>query len=132
MDWAKYGTADWGAEYFLRVDSDYGTTSGEGWYAAGSRATYSVSPSEVVVGGRRWVFRGWTGDDPDAASGSLLMDGPTVVTAVWEEPSDWWVFFLPLAVIPFLIWFFLWRRKKKEDEAPAAEQAHEEPSGREP
>jgi hypothetical protein len=118
MDGPKYAAATWRTQHFLRVDSAFGTPTGEGWYAEGRIATFSVSPKDVVSGGRRFHFSRWTGDvASNAASASVLMDGPRVVTAVWEEPSDWWWFFLPLAVVAFLILFFLAKRRKEaEDE----------------
>jgi hypothetical protein len=119
MDGAKFLNAIWRTEYFLRIDTAYGTPVGEGWHPAGSRAAFSVSPAEVTVDGRRLHIVGWTGDFVGrTATGSVVMDGPRVVTAEWEEQGDWWWLFLLLLGVALLLLFLFWRRRKKdEDEA---------------
>jgi hypothetical protein len=85
-------------EYFLNVTSPFGATSGSGWYAKDSVASFSIDrtvvPTSGVFGvlGLREAFIGWSGSQDflgltDEANGSVIMRGPTTVTAVWGE--DW-------------------------------------------
>lgn len=113
MNGPKFAAARWVTEHFLRVDSAYGRPTGEGWYPDGTLVPLSMSPREVVVEGRRFLFRGWDGSD--AGSSSVLLNGPRTVTAMWEEASDVWWYFLPLAVVPFLLLLFLVKRRKKKE-----------------
>jgi len=91
MDSPKTMTANWDVQYYLRVISPYGTTTGEGWYKAGSTASFSVGPSKVPVKiwgylGANHVFSAWTGDSSTSSSAStILMDGPKTVRAVWTD-----------------------------------------------
>ena len=71
-------------EYYLKVISEFGSSAGEGWYRAGSMASFSVSASVTGPWGTRYLFRHWTGDYMgDSASGAILMDGPKEVRALW-------------------------------------------------
>jgi len=85
MDGPRDVTAVWGTEHRLTVQSAYGVPTGNGWYEEGTPATFSVSP--VVVddaSGTRFAFRSWSGDASGSAPiGSLAMDAPRTVTAVW-------------------------------------------------
>ncbi|MGA2238496.1 MAG: DNRLRE domain-containing protein [Candidatus Bathyarchaeia archaeon] len=85
-------------EYFLNVTSPFGTTSGSGWYPKDSAASFSIDrtvvPTSGVLGvlGLRKAFIGWSGSQdflglPEEAHGSVIMRGPTTVTATWGE--DW-------------------------------------------
>ncbi|HME19271.1 MAG TPA: hypothetical protein VKF15_06035 [Nitrososphaerales archaeon] len=73
--------ATWTTQYYLTVSSPHGTTSGGGWYDAGSRANFSVAPHTVLGNATtRYVFVGWnTGDN-----GTVVMNGPVNETAVWS------------------------------------------------
>ena len=85
-------------EYFLKVTSPLGTTGGSGWYPKDSAASFSIDQTVVPVSGvlgvlgLRKAFIGWSGSQyflglPDEAHGSVIMRGPTTVTATWGE--DW-------------------------------------------
>jgi hypothetical protein len=74
---AKYDTM-----FLLTVMSDYGNPRGAGYYKSGETAVFGVD-SPVGIGIQH-VFVQWSGDytgnDPQ---GSITMDGPKTVTAVW-------------------------------------------------
>jgi len=85
-------------EYFLNVTSPFGATGGSGWYPKDSVASFSIDrtvvPTSGVFGvlGLRKAFIGWSGSQDflgltDEANGSVIMRGPTTVTATWGE--DW-------------------------------------------
>jgi hypothetical protein len=75
---AKYST-----EYQLVVDSAYGNPQGSGYYDAGTVAQFSVTtPVGFPV---QEVFVQWQGDyNGSTPQGSITMDKPHVVQAVWS------------------------------------------------
>ncbi len=71
-------------QYYLKVNSQYGTTVGTNWYSEGTVAVFSVNPTAIQTGGRTFVFAGWQGSvNQTSPSASVLMNGPKVVTALW-------------------------------------------------
>jgi uncharacterized repeat protein (TIGR02543 family) len=75
-------------QYYLRVISDRGTTSGEGWYDAGSTAQVSVTTPESSTFGVKDVFAGWNGDVQSGNQYTTVqMDGPKTVTANWRTDA---------------------------------------------
>ncbi|MHA2380208.1 MAG: hypothetical protein ACXADS_13120, partial [Candidatus Thorarchaeota archaeon] len=80
MDANKTATAIWKTQYYLTVESDHGTPSGEGWKDAGTTASAGLDTG-IVPGsaGVQYVFTNWGGDaigTDYSASDSILMDGP--------------------------------------------------------
>jgi hypothetical protein len=84
MDTYKKIVAKWKTQYYLRVVSELGNPSGEGWYDAGSTAFFSVTtPLGFLI---QDVLEGWTGDSQiRSASGSVIMDSPKAVIAQWRK-----------------------------------------------
>jgi len=85
-------------EYFLNVTSPFGTPDGSGWYPKDCAASFSIDPTAVPVPGifgvlgLKKAFTGWSGSQnilgvPNEAHGSVIMRGPTTVTATWHD--DW-------------------------------------------
>lgn len=86
MDRPKTANALFGTEYYLEVQSPYGTVTGTGWYATGTTA-YATAPATVPVSsGSRRSFDGWGGDASGSGTTSapILMDGPKVAIASWK------------------------------------------------
>ena len=86
MDGPKAAVALFGTEYYLQVQSAYGTVTGTGWYASGATA-YATAPSTVPVSsGSRRTFNGWGGDASGSSptSAPIVMDGPKVAIANWK------------------------------------------------
>ena len=114
MNSPKTITANWNAQYYLRVISPYGKTTGEGWYNAGSTASFSVTPTNVPVEiwgylGAKHVFSSWTGDVSTTSSTStMLMNGPKMATATWKDDYLWTYattsVFTGLAVFGAAVW----------------------------
>jgi len=76
--------------YYLNIQSDFGTTTGSGWYLAGTVAEFSVSPILVALGDDRFVFAGWNGIGSGHYSGAAnpanaTVRGPITETAIWRE-----------------------------------------------
>ncbi|MFH1421314.1 MAG: hypothetical protein ABIH42_01150, partial [Planctomycetota bacterium] len=75
MNQPKIVTVNWDTEYFLNIESEYGSPVGEGWYEPDSIATWSVTSPTAGETGIRYIA--------DYASGSEIMDGPKTVTISW-------------------------------------------------
>ncbi len=68
--------------FMLTVVSEYGNPTGSGYYKSGDTAPFSVT--SPVGFGIREVFVEWRGDYAGKnPNGSIMMDGPKTVTAVW-------------------------------------------------
>ncbi len=87
MDGPKTAQAVYTTQYYLSVTSAYGTSSGAGWYDAGSTATFAVNASVLSVSpGVRVSFAGWSGNATGTSlSGTFTMDGPRTASAEWER-----------------------------------------------
>ncbi len=81
--------ANWKTQYYFSISTPLSQARGEGWYDAGTLASFGVIETRVPSGFLGWlgvsnVFQHWTGDvATEQASGSVLMDSPKVITAVW-------------------------------------------------
>jgi hypothetical protein len=79
--------ANWQVQYLVNVLSQYGETSGTGWYGNGSTVTYSVSNSSFVRNGQYLRFAGWSTGAKSPASESAVA-GPENITAIWQYRSQ--------------------------------------------
>jgi len=82
-------TAKWKTQYFLTVQTEKGTASGEGWYDADSTAIITVDTVEAVDQIRRYHFWKWQGSGTGAYSGTdvspgIVIKGPITEKAVWR------------------------------------------------
>jgi uncharacterized repeat protein (TIGR02543 family) len=81
-------TAQYKQQYYLKITTDQGVASGEGWYDAGSTAQVSVTTPESSTYGVKILFTGWTGDIQSTdQSVKVMMDGPKTMTATWQTNS---------------------------------------------
>jgi PKD repeat protein len=80
----------WGTgEYYLRVESSFGTVHGSGWYTPGASAEVSVDTSVSSGPGRRQKFLSWRGQGTGSYTGpsnpaTVRVDAPVVETAEWR------------------------------------------------
>ena len=77
------------AEYYLKVQSDYETPQGEGWYPENSVVEVKVDSIHQFFATNRARFRAWVGSGASGYSGSanpatITLAGPTTQTAVWD------------------------------------------------
>lgn len=71
-------------QYFLTVNSPYGSPTGQGWYDQGTQAAFSVTTPDSQAGTRH-LFQNWSGDYQGAhPTGTVLMDRAKTVMAVWK------------------------------------------------
>jgi len=81
-------TAVYGQQYYLTVQTDQGTATGQGWYDSGSTAQIYASTPPSTNYGVSYVFNGWQGDvQSNSQSASVLMDKPKTALATWRTDS---------------------------------------------
>jgi hypothetical protein len=95
--------AQYKQQYYLTVSSDQGTTSGTGWYDAGSYAQISTATPASPFYGVNMVFNGWNGavDSSSSQSTRVLMDGAKTVTGTWRADST--VLYVTIAAVAVAI-----------------------------
>jgi M6 family metalloprotease-like protein len=86
MSGPKLVSALWATQYELKIESDYGHTTGAGWYEPGTQATFGVDTSVIDLSNdTRRVFTQWSGDaSSNSQQGSVTMDGPKAIRADWR------------------------------------------------
>ena len=84
-------TAEYEKEYYLNINSSLGHIQGNGWYASGSLATFSV-PNSIYVSGvlqiipDKYSFIKWTGDlNATSSVSEIVMTSPKTVEANWQH-----------------------------------------------
>ena len=101
-------------QYFLKVTSSFGDPKGEGWYAAGDLARYSVTtPYGFLI---RRFFISWTGDiSSTQPQGALTMTRPYAIEARWRD--DYTQLLITLVVMSAAVvvaLFFIRRRRSRK------------------
>jgi hypothetical protein len=81
-------TAVWVTQYYVLIDGVYATSTGSGWYTAGTTASFSVA-NATGSGGVRVGFSSWTGVGSGSYTGSLQSSSCTVNAPITETAS--WV-----------------------------------------
>jgi len=81
-------TANWDIEYYLAVESERATATGEGWFMTGDSAWFSVDPETVLIGENKHIFATWIGVGTGSYSGpdnprGVRMDGSITEIADW-------------------------------------------------
>lgn len=89
-------TAYYDTYYKLNVDSQYGKIEGDGWYKAGTQATWSLVNDKVPMEGLLGFFQGKY--RASNSSGIITMDSPKTVTVLWEPD-----YLMPYILIPTVI-----------------------------
>ena len=77
---------NWAIQYYLTVNSAYGTSAGQGWYNSGTFASFNV-PSPVGSAGSQYVFSNWSGSGSGSYTGSLASSSVTMNTPITENAS---------------------------------------------
>ncbi|MBN1755171.1 PPC domain-containing protein [bacterium] len=90
-DSAETYTAYFDAEYYLEVNNGgHGSTTGSGWYAAGTSVPFSCDTLISLSGGIRVIFSHWNGVGPGCYLGNdnpahCIMNGPITQIAQWQK-----------------------------------------------
>ncbi len=100
MDSPHSAVASYRTQYYLTIVSQYGQPQGEGWYDAGSVATFSVnSPQGFII---QKALAGWSGDSTSTSTSvTIVMDGPKTVVASWRD--EYIQLYILLAIIAVVI-----------------------------
>jgi hypothetical protein len=78
-------TALWIKEYFVNVSSEYGNTTGTGWYVANSIAQVSIlNPYKNISGTERLAFNSWS-DGNTNASHNVSVNRPQDLYASYKD-----------------------------------------------
>jgi len=78
--------ASFATQYYLTVNSPYGSPTGAGWYSSGSSASFSVTSPASGGTGTQYVCTGYSGDATGSGtSGSTTMDRAKTVTFNWKN-----------------------------------------------
>ncbi len=122
MDGPKAAFATWRTKYLVQVLTEVGAIEGGGWHPSGAQATL-VAPAEVVSGGQRYAFAGWTGDVSSSdRSISLTVSGPMTVHVTWTNlgaaggfgGSTILLAILLIAITVTAVAIVLWRRRRDD------------------
>jgi len=108
-------------QYLLSLESSHGQVEGEGWYDAGSYPRYAVNPLVTSSGidqlvGVGFVFDYWIDEQQNKISpGSLVIDSPRRLTAVWKaQLMDLRPAVLLALIAVFLIFVVRHRRQRSQ------------------
>ncbi|MFB5646234.1 MAG: hypothetical protein ACE5R3_06535 [Nitrosopumilaceae archaeon] len=97
-------------QYKLEVLSQFGTTTGTGWYSKGTEVTVSVvPPGDILV---RNVVDHWEGPGVESHgnSATLVINEPTTVQAIWSTDYS---LLIVVMIVPAAVGFFFFRRRKQ-------------------
>jgi M6 family metalloprotease-like protein len=72
-------------QFYLKVRSEFGNSTGEGWYDNGSKVILSVSSPHYLSTTERYTFDSWSGLDSKQSAVSVVMDRSRTMTAQWKR-----------------------------------------------
>jgi len=77
--------ASWQKEHLVQVVSQFGTTSGAGWYEEGAAVKVSVEPRRITLpNGSQVSFKCWLVNGLQIQGDTFLLAGPEYCLAIWE------------------------------------------------
>ena len=81
-------TAEWKTQYYVNATSEYGNSSGSGWYSNGTLANVSTKQYVYVNSRERYAFKGWIGEGYGSYTGNetnftIKIDGAVKESAKW-------------------------------------------------
>ncbi len=79
-------TANYRTQFYLALNSPFGSPQGFGWYDQGSVANVSITPSFDHGNGTRRIFLSWNGAGSiNAPTAQVTMDSPKALSAQWKK-----------------------------------------------
>ncbi len=100
-------TAEYTSQYELEIISKFGSAVGEGWYDAGSAATFSIEsdvPFPGILGnfGVKYIFDHWSGDyNSTNPNGEITMDSPKKIEAIWR--GDYTLLYVLIVLVSVVV-----------------------------
>jgi len=77
--------ANFTTDYWVSVNSPYGSPQGSGWYPYGANVNYGVNSPLDLGNGTRRMFVQWQGDSNSTSpQGSLTVNSAKQLNAIWE------------------------------------------------
>ena len=115
LDGPKTLEGTWKKQYLLTVNSDYGSPTGSGWYTEGDLASFGTNKPRDPTGiWNQQLFQGWIGDSESTSyTGTVLMNGPKIVNAVWEVDYSIAMFNGMIIAIAAIVGMLLFVKSKK-------------------
>lgn len=86
-------TANWSTQYFVDVNSEYGTPFGAGWYNEGTVVSFGIDSTTINRWNAHYQFISWSGTGNISYSGSAGQSTVTVNSPITEQ-ANWNVEFL--------------------------------------
>jgi M6 family metalloprotease-like protein len=77
--------AEFQKQFYLKVKSEFGEPTGEGWYDNGAKAILSVSSPHYVGTTERYMFDSWSGSGSKQPAVPVIMDRPRTMIAQWKR-----------------------------------------------
>ena len=101
--------AVYATQYRLTVTGQVASATGQGWYDAGTIATFSVSDAETMSGilgllGGKLRFQGWYEGNKlltNSSTDMIVMDKPHTLTALWAP--DYTTPLIIIAAVPLIL-----------------------------
>ena len=109
-------------QYRLTINSPVSTVTGDGWYDAGSTATFQIAPRTPVMSGPfqmiggKWRFQGWYENGKlisVAPAASIIMNKPSTIVARWAADYTTCLLIAAVAAIAITAFLAYIRRRKK-------------------
>ena len=72
-------------QFHLKVKSEFGNATGEGWYDNGTEAILRVSSPNYISTTERYTFDSWSGSDSKQPVISVIMNRSRTMTAQWRR-----------------------------------------------
>jgi hypothetical protein len=115
-------TVTYVTQNLLTIAGPQAASTGSGWYNEGEKATFSVAPAEPVAGllgnlGGKMRFQGWYENGQlltSSTTGSISMNRPHTITAVWQADYSEPALILTGVVIIFALAYLMVRRRTKK------------------
>jgi uncharacterized repeat protein (TIGR02543 family) len=125
MTGPKTVTAQWIHQYYVSVSSQYGQSTGSGWYDEGSTATLNVNSPIPAGYGSQYVFQKWTGTNDIATStAQVRVDKAMAFEANWQlDQTQLYVTSAAVGIVIVIgalaIWLGIFKRTPhKQDSKP--------------
>ena len=98
--------AHWDTQHYLDIESEYGETTGEGWYLAGDTANISVDSVCFRGEGTGYWFSSWVGRGDGSYTGEqretqIIIQSPVVESAIWDKKYYLYVSSVPEELFEF-------------------------------
>jgi len=109
-------TANYKKQYYLKIETEHGRASGEGWYDEGSTAYATLNVERIEEFPFVYFFEGWSGDvkGKSLKSDPIVMDSPKIAKATWSKEISTTTYIMIIVPIVILSLAYVTSRMKKK------------------